>query len=95
MKGDRKMKKLFKFKFYLEDENGISPSLGVDQTMDLNLEVEENGEVSSAHQTTEIENASQDYASYLVQNEGFRYSEIVGYDVCDDDHNYQICSRSI
>jgi len=52
-----------KVKLYLIDENGNSPCFGVDETVE----------------TENTEEAKNDFAHYLVANEGFEFSDVPGH----------------
>ena len=64
-------------KLYLLDDCGNSPCLGLDETVEIESDVDE-------------QNAKINFADNLVQNEGFEYSYIPEYDVCKNEKHYKI-----
>lgn len=81
MKGVLKMQ--VNVKLFLVDTNGNSPSFGVDEEIEI-----------TADDYTELQkhiaNARNDFAHFLVANEGFGWSDIVGYDVCKNEKDYEV-----
>jgi hypothetical protein len=79
--GNKKMENKLSVKLYLVDENGISPCFGVDETIELPID--------DAPEKL-IKGAKDNFAYYLVDNEGFAWSDVAGYDVAKGDMNYEV-----
>jgi len=68
-----------KVNLYLIDKSGTSPSFGVDETVEIDVITFE-----------EINRVKSDYAYFLVENEGFEWSEILGMQLMKNGQYYNI-----
>lgn len=70
-------------KLYLLDTQGNSPCFGIDETHEI--EAEDPMELQNV-----IASMKEDFAHFLVANEGFAWSDLVGYDVAKNGENYEV-----
>jgi len=72
-----------KGKLYLVDQNDNSPCFGLDEEIEIEANnINEYGK--------KVMDAIEDYAHFLVANEDFGWSDIVGYHVCKNGVDYEI-----
>jgi hypothetical protein len=70
-------------KLYLLDKSGMSPCFGVDEINEI--EVNDHQDLQN-----KIADLKENFAYHLVTNEGFGFSDIVGYNICKNDEDYEI-----
>jgi len=75
-------------KLYLLDKHGISPCFGVDEVNEIT--VNDYQELQN-----KISEMKENFAYHLVVNEGFCYSDMVGYHVCKNNEDYEIMADII